>query len=320
MDISAIEYIQDIRIVAMFLIVQFLGLLLAAQIYSVSTFTQVSPAQAFSSASGVLIYVIYIAFIGVIVAIILKYYKGRRLFILLEAYVIFVSSFVVFLVVIGTITGTLASDLYGNGLPQYTVLVLILSAAMVLAKNKWPKLRNSAAIIASVGVGLVLGVSFTFVEMIILMTLLAIYDYIAVFITKHMVTMGNAMVNMNLAFLVGSGGVEAVPRSSLSKAELEAYKKQGRIFKSGSPTMSEIKNRNLVPIFTRRELGTGDLAIPLAVAVSAQNLYLSFFVILGSTLGLVITMMILRKYKRALPAIPPLLFGVLLGVGVYLLL
>jgi hypothetical protein len=77
----------------------------------------------------------------------------------------------------------------------------------------------------------------------------------------------------------------------------------------------------MVPLSARTALGTGDLMAPLMLAVSAYtvdlNFTLSFVVILGSILGLFLTMYTLKKYRRALPAIPFLLFGILVALGIF---
>ena len=58
------------------------------------------------------------------------------------------------------------------------------------------------------------------------------------------------------------------------------------------------------------QLGTGDLALPLMLAVSAYISFLSYFaavmIILGAASGMIFTMYLLKRYKVALPAIPPL--------------
>ena len=60
------------------------------------------------------------------------------------------------------------------------------------------------------------------------------------------------------------------------------------------------------------------------VAVSAYNytlnFVLSFFIIFGAILGLALTMYILKRFSRPLPAIPPLFLGVLIGVLAFFLL
>ena len=57
-------------------------------------------------------------------------------------------------------------------------------------------------------------------------------------------------------------------------------------------------------------LGTGDLAMSLMLALSAYFTFFSYFtaltIVLGSTVGLVFAMYVSKRYKIALPAIPPL--------------
>ena len=64
------------------------------------------------------------------------------------------------------------------------------------------------------------------------------------------------------------------------------------------------------PIISQVQLGTGDLALPLMLAVAAYISFLSYFaammVVLGAASGMIFTMYLLKKYKVALPAIPPL--------------
>jgi hypothetical protein len=80
-------------------------------------------------------------------------------------------------------------------------------------------------------------------------------------------------------------------------------------------------SNDMAPVAARTALGTGDLAMPLMLAIAAYkvnlNFVLSFVIIIGATFGLLITMLILRKYKRALPAIPPILLGIGIALLVY---
>lgn len=77
----------------------------------------------------------------------------------------------------------------------------------------------------------------------------------------------------------------------------------------------------MAPISARMALGTGDLAMPLMLAIAAYkvnlNFTLSFVITLGAIFGLIITMLILRRYKRALPAIPPILLGIAIAMLAY---
>ncbi len=161
----------------------------------------------------------------------------------------------------------------------------------------------------------------SFETAMIFMILIAVYDYIAVFITKHMVAMGQAAVEMNLAFLIMTNEGEAVPQSRVSKMHKGVFSNIKNPFSKYKDTVKELKGEGLVPILRPRALGNGDLAVPLMVAVSAYSQFLtfsvSFVIIIGAAFGLVMTFFILSKYKRPLPAIPPLLFGILLALAIY---
>ncbi len=319
--LRVIEYRQLIQILTMFLIVQFAGLLLATQVFTGITFTQLQGAQTISSSVNALFYIAYIIVFSAVIIIIFKVYKGDKLFLLLEGAVVIVASFIVFIVALSALQGAAFANLYGNTSTVILAAAIILAFGLVIAKYKIPRLRNITAMIASVGVGLVLGVSFSFLAAIIFMILLAIYDFIAVFITKHMIALGNMAIEKNMSFLIMVNEVEAVPLRSLSPSQRREYEKSKRdIIKSGGIS-GKIAQSDMVPFSARTALGTGDLAMPLMLAITAYkvhlNFVLSFVIIIGALFGLIITMLILRKYKRALPAIPPLLFGIAVALLAY---
>ncbi len=60
--------------------------------------------------------------------------------------------------------------------------------------------RNVSSTLATVGVGALLGASIGVWPVIVFLVLLAVYDYVAVFRTKHMVTMAKAVAKKNLSF------------------------------------------------------------------------------------------------------------------------
>ncbi len=315
------EMRQELKILSMFMIVQFLGLLLAVQVYSGASFVEL-PATSGVEASGIsaLQFIIAILAFTAILLLLFKFAKGPRVFIVIEALAVIGASFAVFLVVIGTFTGTLNQILFGSGAEPYQyAIALIMAVALIVAKNKVPRLRNTVSIIASVGIGMIIGISLSFMTMMVFMALLAVYDYIAVFITKHMVVMGQAAANMNLALMVGAGEAEAIPKKELSASLRKIAERNKAALLRNYGELKRLSKFGLVPIFTRRELGNGDLAVPLAVSVSAYTVYqsftLCFVIILGAILGLILVFYILRKYQRALPAIPPLLFGILVALA-----
>lgn len=316
-----IEYRQLIQILTMFLIVQFAGILLATQVFTGVNFQQVQSAQMVSSSVSILFYVAYIAIFSVVIILIMRVYKGDKLFLVLEGAVVVVSSFIVFLVAISALYGSAFSSLYGTSNAIVFIIALALAIALVVAKYKQPRLRNFTAMIASVGVGLVLGISFSFLAAVIFMIILAAYDFIAVFITKHMIALGNMAIEKNLSFLIMVNEVEALPVSSLNRAERKEYENAKGELKKRGGIYGKVVESNMVPVAARTALGTGDLAMPLMMAIAAYKVHLNFVlslvITIGAFLGLVLTMFILRKYKRALPAIPPLLFGIAVALLVY---
>lgn len=320
-----VEYRQLIQIVAMFMLVQFTGLLLATQVFTGTSYVQVQGVQTVSSSLNALFYIAYIVVFSVVLIIIFKIYKGDKLFLLLEGAVVFVASFIVFLVSISALQGAAFSNLYGNGSVVSLAIAAVLAFVLVFAKYRMPRLRNLTAMIASIGVGLVLGLSFSFVAAMVFMVILAAYDFIAVFITKHMIALGNLAVEKNLSFLIMVNEVEAFPVAQLSRSQRKEYEDTKKEAKGQGNTMTKsLSEKGMVPFMARTALGTGDLAMPLMLAIAAYkinlNFVLSFVVAIGAVFGLIATMLILRKYKRALPAIPPLLLGISVSLLVYLLL
>jgi presenilin-like A22 family membrane protease len=307
----------------MFMIVQFSGLLLATQVFGGSTYQELSSAQVISSPTSVLFYIVYIVIISALLLFFFKIYRGTKLFSIFEGAVILLSSFIVFSILVAIPAGSVQADSLGSSdLLQFAVAVA-LALALVIAKNKIPMLRNAAAIIASIGVGIALGLSFSFQMAFIFMAALGIYDFIAVFITKHMVALSKMAMSNNLSFLIMVSETKAVPMSYLSSAERKEYDKSKALLgkQSGIVKMFTKEHMALVPALTA--LGTGDLAVPLMLAVSAYKVHLSFVpsfvIVFGSVLGLAFNMLVLRKYKRTLPAIPLLFAGIVIAMGAYLL-
>jgi presenilin-like A22 family membrane protease len=317
---KVIEYRQLIQILAMFMIVQFFGLLLAALTFSGATLQSIQSAALFSSYTSVLFYIAYIAVFSILLIIIFRLFNANKLFRILEAFVIFVSSFIVFATVLQVVPYGFMTQLYNLPFGLNAVIASIAAAALVAAKNRWQHLRNAAAMISACGVGLLFGVTFTFWIALLFMAVLAVYDFIAVFVTKHMLSLARIAETNNLALLIGVNEVEGLPPRSVGKEITDAYRKD----KGASARFKKLIGSGLIPVAARIELGTGDLSMPLMVAVSAAgstlNFVLSLFVVIGSIFGLLLTMFILRRYKRALPAIPPLLLGILVFVGLYFLL
>jgi presenilin-like A22 family membrane protease len=322
MAFKIVGYRQMLQIIIMFMIVQFFGLLLTVLSLSGATYQQIYTNGAFSNTINVLFYGAYIIIISALIILFFKYFNGKIVFRIFEAVIIFFASFVVFSIIFGLFS--FSNILVTSYLNVGIIASIFFALLLVYLKNRWQRLRNTTAIIASVGVGVILGLSFNFFDAMLFMCIIAVYDFIAVFITKHMISLANIVQDNNLAFMVGVNEVAGMPEHKISKEQ--AFELKSAYSKTKSPAIKRLISDKMVPVSANVALGTGDLSIPLMVAVSAAyassviaNFILSFFVIFGGIFGLILTMFILRKYKRALPAIPPLLFGILIFVGLYYL-
>ncbi|MBI5051589.1 hypothetical protein HZC08_02405 [Candidatus Micrarchaeota archaeon] len=171
---------------------------------------------------------------------------------------------------------------YGFELSMFVGVVAGIGLAIVKLLEE--RAKNVAAVLATAGVGAIFGSSLGVYVSLLFLVLLSIYDYIAVFKTKHMVEMANYMVKNELAFTV------------TARRYIPERKKEARI-----------------------DLGTGDLIAPIFVAVSSFELghYAPVFVVAGSTITLIVFLRLALKGKVVLPALPPLALGCIISLLVW---
>ncbi len=170
------------------------------------------------------------------------------------------------------------------GLPYSSVPSIILALLITYLRLVYPENLVSldlAAITTLLGVGPALGVSLGLIPALVLLALLAVYDYISVFKTKHMVTLAKGVMKENLAFMA------AVPID-------------GRVFHIGGGDI-------VIPMMT-------------AVSIlSSDGITAAIISLVGGLLGLTILIAYLSKHKgKIMPALPPIAMGMLLAYGMYL--
>ena len=169
--------------------------------------------------------------------------------------------------------------------PILAMLVSISSGcALILLKFLLPWLKNIAAILSSVGAGAAFGFSFSFFAALFFLFIMAAYDYISVFRTKHMVSMAKEIMKRNMSFTITS--THRLPSGKIS----------------------------------RMDLGTGDLALPIMVSVAAFSVSpaLMAFVFLGSVAGVAGVLFYAWKRRTFLPAVPFITMGISIGVLLFL--
>jgi presenilin-like A22 family membrane protease len=266
-------------------------------------------------------YILDLTLILVLALIVLRrhrHYSNTLLFGILESNVTGFTSFFVFLMIFAIVV---PQGIGNGGVYMYSVA---LSVFLIMLKNKYQWLRDLTTAVSSIGVGLVLGLNLSFGYALFLLAIVAVYDYIGVFKTREMMTLANAFSSHNSSFLISVSDLEAVPRWGFSSKEVDEYMK----YLEDTRDVNRLKFRKILqsgklPVVSQISLGEGDLGLPLMAAISAYSSFshaLGAVVVLGSIVGIIITMLTLKKYKRPIPAIPPLFASIDMFVGVAFIL
>jgi presenilin-like A22 family membrane protease len=182
------------------------------------------------------------------------------------------------------------------------VVILILSVAAIIALYKFPEwyVIDTLGILIAAGVASIFGVSLNILPVIVLLVILAVYDAISVYKTKHMITLAEGVIDLKTPILF------VIP------------KKRGYSFiREGIGKLDEGTERSAFI------MGMGDLIMPSVLVVSA-NVFLSGYrifgminipalgAIIGSCIGLVVLMYFVTS-GRPQAGLPPLNGGTIIG-------
>ena len=226
----------------------------------------------------------YIIIATVVMLLIIRFWKN---FIkALEAFIVFFSSWFVF------------DFLFPIGIWYFS-----LGFFLAIILTSWKMLRptilnqNTAAVISGAGVGAMLGASLGIAPSIIFMLILSVYDFVSVFITKHMIYLAKALTERPTAFTV---------------AATHKFKK---------PVYVGIKKaKKKFHVF---QLGVGDIVMPLMFSVSVLSKFSLINAVLttiGSAIALSFLIFYMSKKPRPLPALPFISLGALAGFLISILL
>lgn len=284
-----------LQVAIFFAITQLLGIYCGVALITAATTNpeisamSVAPMPEANDPLNAVFFIAYILFGAVMIVLVARYYKGMILFQALEAVVIFSASSVVFFTICLTLLHLdfLYSLLFGG------MAAFLLAAAKFLRNEA----KNIAAIISSAGVGALFGFSLGFIPAMIFIILLSIYDYIAVFKTRHMIEMARELSSRQLSFAVTAKSVPSRKPSEKTEVYVERAMKEGE----------------------RLDLGTGDLSVPAIISVSAytlgpNGLIYAFAVAIGSTISIFLLLRFVTKQKVFLPALPPICLGGMLAL------
>jgi presenilin-like A22 family membrane protease len=183
-----------------------------------------------------------------------------------------------------------------------TVLALILSVLSTLLLYKYPEwyVIDALGILIGAGVAAIFGASIDILPVIILLVLLAVYDAISVYKTKHMITLAEGVIDLKTPILF------VIPKRRDYSFIREGIGKLG----DGGERAAFI-------------IGMGDMIMPSILVVSA-NVFLKGWrlggminlpalgAIIGSLAGLVVLLYFVMSGKPQ-AGLPPLNGGTILG-------
>lgn len=226
-------------------------------------------------------FIIAFAIATLLFILFLRILKGNLFFRILFVSVIFLGCFILF-------------DIFIPDAAAFFLAVLALLLRFIFPKV-W--LHNLVISLAAAGIGASFGLSLPLAAILIIIFILSLYDYIAVYKTGHMVVMFRELLARKVIFAL------ILPEK----------------FKRWFADLRKIKSK-VGFLF----LGTGDIILPLILAVSSLSYGLesAVFVAGGSLIGVVaLHVLFTTQPKRTpMPALPPIAFFSVLGFLISLLI
>ena len=186
--------------------------------------------------------------------------------------------------------GTGALLLFQFWIPVYWSLLIMIGLIVLWSYFHSVVIHDLLVMLGIAGAGSWLGLSFTPQLVVLLLVVFSIYDFIAVYKTKHMVKMAKAMVESNA--IVGL----IIPSNT----------------KNFTKDISEVQPGGKFLI-----VGGGDVVFPLILCVSfvpvsmIKALIMIGFSLLG--LGFSFWVFTSQKIKKPIPALPPITLGAVIG-------
>jgi len=186
-------------------------------------------------------------------------------------------------------------------LQQWIPAPWALLAVIILVAGWWKihsvALHDLLVVLGIAGAGSLLGLSFPPYLVVLLLIAFSVYDFIAVYKTKHMVKMAKAMVEAGSVV-----GLIVPSRVKDFKMNVDRVSPGGKFL----------------------IVGGGDVVFPLVLCVSLvpsgviNSLIVALFSLLG--LGLSFWVFASQKIKKPIPALPPISVGAIMGYLVVILL
>jgi presenilin-like A22 family membrane protease len=256
---------------AVFVVSQIIGLFIANKLLELGIVSSSFTGDINDPLNAIILFGM-IMLMTVIILLALRYRRQRKFLWVIEALAIFATATVVF----------------GAVFPYDDFLVLLITLVILVYRythkdNVW--FRNFVSLIAIIGAGAVIGISFGLLPVLLFISILSAYDLIAVFGTKHMVTLGKAVTKKNFAFTV-------------------CFPTKKHTFELGNGDL-------VIPLITSASV--------LANGWFVNNLLVAGLVLVASYIGLFASIYIVGTKKISLPALPPQTVLMLIVIGLAML-
>ena len=190
-------------------------------------------------------------------------------------------------------------------LAEFAYIPLAYLASILLMRKPTQLKMNSVAFFFSISLPLAIGTLFTPLWAILLLAIFALYDFVAVFITKHMGFMAQKLLALSIpeAFMIG---------------DIKWVKKRLSLLRKGQDASKAIPEARRPLIF-----GVGDAILPSISISSFVYAGLPAYALaaaIGCIIGVVFDLEVLRLKKKVLPALPLICMSVLAALAVASLL
>ncbi len=241
-----------------------------------------------SNPVNILYIFVIIIIMTVIILIIAKYWKKRLIQVIILGAVGYTSFFIFW-------------TLLGSILPDVVALMfsIFIACILVLALYKYPEwyVIDICGVIIGAGAIAIFGISLTIFLVIIFLVVLAVYDMISVYKTKHMIDLADAVMDLKLPVLL------VVPK-------IRNYS----LIKETKRLKEKLKEGEEREAFF---MGLGDVVMPGILVVAAYNniehgLPVALSIIGGTLVGFIILMTFVIKGKPQ-AGLPLLCGGAILG-------
>ncbi len=194
------------------------------------------------------------------------------------------------------------------------ILAIILGFLKIYRSNQ--HVHNITEVCMYGGLAAILVPIINIYSAIVLLLLIAIYDFYMVFVSKHMVTL--AQSSMNSKMMAGLWVKSQIGHRIVSKNVPIPLRKRGRPKKLVDPAPHKPYETTSNVI-----IGGGDIAFPLLFAGAVMKftglIYGGIIIAICATLAMS-ALFVFGKKNTFYPAMPPIFFGCVIGLSIVLLL